>query len=135
MNDFQPTPRKYRAVINAAKRARAAQLSGWYQDCKAAALARIDRDKKSALLLGDLGGGSGVTIEMRRLSGEAKARELETLAINEGPNHASRRAEALRERARDPRTGRADLTPARNTPYVNPARDLKPGRRLRLEEN
>lgn len=134
MNEFQPPPRKYQAVVNAAKRARATLLTEWHADRKAAALKRADRDKKAALLAPS-GGGTGVTLTMRQISGEAKAREQEHLAINEGPNHAVRRAEALDERARDPRTGRADLAQSRNTPYVNLARDLKPGRRLRTKEN
>lgn len=114
-----------RTDVNAVKRGRAEAIRGWLEDRKAAALERKRLDEKAALLAGPEGGGSGVTVEMRQISAQAAVRELEWIVINQGPNC---------ERRRNHPSHRS--TPAsKNTPYVNPARDLKPGRRLRTKEN
>jgi len=67
--------------------------------------------------------GSGVTLTMVEIGQEAKRREPVFVVKHSGPNRAERR--------RLLRTGR--LVPVANRPYVNEARDSKPGRRLRVE--
>jgi hypothetical protein len=112
--------RSRREVTNE-KIERANSMRAWFSDARAAAFERRALKKKAALLTPQPHG-SGVTVDMRQISAQAKLRDQEALAIHEGPNRAMRRAHASHR-----------ATPASiNHTYVNPARDLKPGRRLRV---
>jgi hypothetical protein len=66
--------------------------------------------------------GSGVTLEMKAISREAAAREPEYVVLHTLPTVAMRANWSEK----------AQVLP-KNQPYVNPARDLKPDRRLRAE--
>lgn len=81
-------------------------------DRREKAIARRALDKKAALLVGKEGGGSGITVTMRRISGEASSREPEFVARHAGPNRATRRATARREQKR--------MLPGPNKPWYAP---------------
>lgn len=100
-----------RREIKHHKSVRAAALVAWFQDRIAAAKAAGVGAATGTV------GGHGVTQQMRAIEGPK--REWLHHHDNTGMNRATRRA-----------TGRGASD---NTPYVNPARDLKPGRRLRPE--
>jgi hypothetical protein len=104
------TPR--RSEIKQAKVIRAAALRDWIQDRIAAA--------KAAGVGAAIGstGGHGVTQQMRAIQGPQ--REWVHHHDNTGANRQNRRFLGMR-------------VSSANQPYVNPARDLKPGRRLRRE--
>lgn len=130
------TGRKPRRGETTARRLRvAAGMREFLAARKLAAIERNNRERKLSLLLPE-GGGSGVTVEMRRISAEAKQRpEIGRGDPNgiSGPNRAERR--------HDPRYGRTRHTrawipptpdtpgrwvwptptgPSQNTPYVSP---------------
>lgn len=63
-----------RAETRAAWIARANTMREWLTERREAAIDRRRLNQKAALLAGPSGGGSGVTVEMRRISGEAEAR-------------------------------------------------------------
>lgn len=120
-----------RKETTAAKLTVAAAMRGWLTDRRDAVRDQIARQRKADLLTGE-GGGSGVTVTMRRISGEAAAREPHYIARAEGPNRAERRLP--RNRSRHDRvwvpgpfepgrwTGRTvwPTPPSQNTPYVAP---------------
>lgn len=103
-----------RQEVKRAKGVRAAALVEWFQDRIAAA--------KAAGVGAAVGstGGHGVTQEMRAIQGPQ--REWIHHHDNTGVGRASRRA-----------AGRRGPGGSENGTYVNPSRDLKPGRRLRRE--
>ncbi len=106
-----------RAEVNQRRLVIAARMREYLNDKLDAARERNRLDAKARLLTPD-GGGSGVTIEMRRISGEAKSRKPATINPGgyTGPNRAERRADARR-------TGRGwqnRVRPSQNAPYVTP---------------
>jgi hypothetical protein len=117
-----------RTEVNAEKAARASVFQDWFQDRLAAAQKRTTERRKLAAQSEPEGGGHGVTVAMRNV------RRPEPLWIHQ---HTGKPARDLRhDRDRDtgkvrtwPRDLRASST---NVPYVNPARDLKPGRWWKL---
>lgn len=115
-----------RAEMTAAKRARAGVMREWLQDRVAAAQKRAaDRRELAAT---SEPGGHGVTVAMRNI----RRPEPEWVVTHEHAPAAQRRK--FRTDGGKVRTWPGDLRePGRNVPYVNPARDLKPARRLRKE--
>jgi hypothetical protein len=107
-----------RAEVRAAQIERANSMLGWLNDRLEAAKERRRLEEKSRLLAGPDGGGSGVTIEMRRLSAHFSSREPEWVIEHTGKNRAARRAD--RDRAdRVWRDGRYvwPTPPGRNASY------------------
>lgn len=106
----------------------AARMQAWISECRDGAAARVKRDEKARMLAGDFGGGSGVTLEMQRISHAAAARPVERVfsqSRKASPNRATRRWEARRTpRVFDRRKARwhHPMPSSRNVAYVNPAR-------------
>lgn len=90
----------------------AAKMRDWLETMRARRDERIDRDEKARLLAPSESGGHGVTVDMRRISGEAAAREPEWICKHELPNRQMRRGRG--------RLGRIGGQLGRNVPYVAP---------------
>lgn len=107
------TPRRTEQLAD--RRRRGAELASWLQDRLGLAQKRNAIDRIGPRRVS----GQGETLRLKNISRRAAVREPEVLANHVSPNRAARRD----------RPGLPNL----NVPYVNPARDLKPGRRLRAE--
>lgn len=107
------------------RRIRTQTFRSWLQDRIAAAQQRKREQNKARP---STGGGHGITVQMRNIRGG----DAEWIVKHEHP--AARDRRHYRDDNGIVRTWPNYLRqPARNAPYVNPARDLKPGRRLRRE--
>lgn len=79
----------------------------WLTERREAAQERSRLDAKQRALLGTGSGGSGVTVTMRRISGEAASREPVWIVRHQFPNREARR--------------RGARSLGQNKPYVRPA--------------
>jgi hypothetical protein len=125
--------------------ARGESLRAWLNDRRELAKEAAKRQAKADLLTGETGGGSGVTVTMRRISGQAQAKQREWVyrqPKNAGPTRQERRHNPRYGRSRHTRQwippetdmfGRVTpgrfvwpTPPGRNVPYVRP-RDTQAG--------
>lgn len=107
--------RKSRKEVQREQAQRRESFVTWLQD-------RIETRRKAKLLAGEaevVPAGHGVTHYMRHVRNSVPQ---EVLAKHVGANREERRSAARRG---------LPVPPRMNTPYVNPERDLRPGRRLR----
>jgi hypothetical protein len=125
-----------RKEIKAVALAKANKMRAWISESRQAVAERNRLDQKAALLAGPSGGGSGITITMRQISGEAASRDPEYIHEHtDGGANRHERRHGLNRTRHDRQYEPAHLegghlvaartiwpTPrSRNTTYTSPA--------------
>jgi hypothetical protein len=105
---------------------RAVRMREWLVTSRERMVERNRLDAKQRALLGDDGGGNGVTVDMREISGQARARDLARpdrwvfRHTKASPNREARRHDPRYGRTRHTRAWVAGLTPDDPGRYVWP---------------